>query len=188
MALTNSQSQILDAVAAVVVRDGIAGVNMRAVATEAGVSLGLLGYHFDDKKTMVGAAFQMMADQLIDHRFRAVSRTNGPQGRLVAFLRSPFDDDLLGGTCPSMMLTLWSSAQSDEQLGATERTLKEHDLADLTALTGQLRPELERTELDALVQALRAFEKGLIVEWTMSSDRQNLDIGIAHCLKMAVTS
>jgi AcrR family transcriptional regulator len=40
-------SQILDAVLALLAREGIAGVSMRAVSREAGVALGLVHYYFD---------------------------------------------------------------------------------------------------------------------------------------------
>ena len=48
--LTESQELILDAAMACISRDGIDQLNLRAVAAEAGVSLGLLGYHFTDKQ------------------------------------------------------------------------------------------------------------------------------------------
>lgn len=46
---TDRQSRILEAVIVLLARDGISGVSMRAVAREAGVALGLVNYHFEDK-------------------------------------------------------------------------------------------------------------------------------------------
>ena len=57
------QQQILDAVLAVLARDGIAGVSVRAVAKEAGVASGLAGYYFDGKAGMVESALHRIGEQ-----------------------------------------------------------------------------------------------------------------------------
>lgn len=49
----DKRERILEAVLAVLARDGISGVTMRAVAREAGVALGLATYHFEDKDSLV---------------------------------------------------------------------------------------------------------------------------------------
>ena len=56
--LTDTQEQILDATITCVASDGVDGTSLRNVAREADVSLGLLGYHFDDKGSLIVAAFQ----------------------------------------------------------------------------------------------------------------------------------
>ena len=61
----DSQEQSLDAVAEVIVRDGVRGASMRTVAQEAGVSLGLLSYHFTDKSSLITAAYARAADRLL---------------------------------------------------------------------------------------------------------------------------
>ena len=58
MAGAETQDVILDAVQSVIVRDGVRGASMRQVALEADVSLGLLSYHFDDKNSLILAAFE----------------------------------------------------------------------------------------------------------------------------------
>ena len=58
MTLTETQEAILDAVQSVIVREGVGGASMRQVAETADVSLGLLSYHFDDKDSLIAAAFK----------------------------------------------------------------------------------------------------------------------------------
>lgn len=50
------QERILDAVLRLIARGGISAVSMRAVSAEAGVSLGLVNYDYDDKTSLIGAA------------------------------------------------------------------------------------------------------------------------------------
>ena len=45
------QTRILEAVLDLLSRHGISGVNMRAVAREAGVALGLVNYYYEDKSS-----------------------------------------------------------------------------------------------------------------------------------------
>ena len=53
-----ADERILDATVAMLAREGIAGVSMRAVAREAGVALGLANYYFDSKTALVAAALE----------------------------------------------------------------------------------------------------------------------------------
>ena len=65
MTMTDTQGQILDAVLTVIVRQGIRSLSFRAVAAEADVALGLLNYHFDDKESLIRAAYQHAAQRLM---------------------------------------------------------------------------------------------------------------------------
>ena len=58
----DKREHILEAILAVLNRDGISGVTMRAVAREAGVALDLATYHFEDKDGLVAAALERVAD------------------------------------------------------------------------------------------------------------------------------
>ena len=58
----DKRERILEAVLAVLARDGISGVTMRAVAREAEVALGLATYYFEDKDGLVAAALERIAE------------------------------------------------------------------------------------------------------------------------------
>ena len=62
-AARDREADILDAALAVLARDGIGGVTMRAVAREAEVSLGLANYYFTDKTSLVCAALRRIGEQ-----------------------------------------------------------------------------------------------------------------------------
>jgi AcrR family transcriptional regulator len=57
------QSRILEAVLTLLSRHGISGVSMRSVAREAGVALGLVNYHYDDKVGLIKAALRRIEEQ-----------------------------------------------------------------------------------------------------------------------------
>ena len=62
------QALILRAVVDLLAHRGISAVSMRAVAREAGVSLGLVNYHFADKRSLVSAALRLVEQQDLDLR------------------------------------------------------------------------------------------------------------------------
>ncbi len=58
----DTKQELLQAAARVILRDGVPGLTLDAVATEAGLSKGGLIYHYATKDALIGA----MLDQLVD--------------------------------------------------------------------------------------------------------------------------
>ncbi|HET7458515.1 MAG TPA: TetR/AcrR family transcriptional regulator, partial [Gemmatimonadaceae bacterium] len=66
------RSRILSAAAERVVSGGVAGVSMQSVADAAGVSKGLVHYHFDDRETLLAAVVGHLADEVVERERRAL--------------------------------------------------------------------------------------------------------------------
>ena len=60
---TSNRRKILDAIIAIVERDGITAVTFDAVAAETGLTRGGLLYHFPSREALILAAHQHLADQ-----------------------------------------------------------------------------------------------------------------------------
>ena len=56
------QKRILDAALELLSRHGISGINMRAVAREAGVALGLVNYYYEDKSSLIRAVLHQIEE------------------------------------------------------------------------------------------------------------------------------
>jgi len=86
-AAAEARSRILAAAAEVIVRDGLAQVRMASIAREAGVSAGLLHYHFDTKELLFGAVLRHSHARSAELSRRAlVDAGEDPAGRLSWFL------------------------------------------------------------------------------------------------------
>ena len=108
MTFTDSQQSILDAVIAVVARDGIEGASMRSVAAEADVSVGLLSYHFDDKQSLIVAAFSRENDRALEALASVTDEDDvGDEQRVRAYIRASFANDLLAPDYLSVRISLW---------------------------------------------------------------------------------
>ena len=86
-AAADARQRILAAAAECIVRDGLAQVRMASIARTAGVSAGLLHYHFDTKELLFGEVLKYSHAVSAELNQRAVvGAGEGPAERLSAFL------------------------------------------------------------------------------------------------------
>ena len=86
-AAAEARSRILAAAADCIVRDGLAKVRMAAIARTAGVSAGLLHYHFDTKELLFGEVLKYSHEASAELNQRALDGAGeGPAARLSSFL------------------------------------------------------------------------------------------------------
>src|SRR6188474_3233759 len=86
-AAAEARTRILAAAADCIVRDGLAQVRMASIARTAGVSAGLLHYHFDTKELLFGEVLRYSHTVSAELNQRAMaSAGEGPAERLSSFL------------------------------------------------------------------------------------------------------
>lgn len=86
-AAAEARTRILAAAADCIVRDGLAQVRMAAIARTAGVSAGLLHYHFDTKELLFGEVLRYSHEVSAGLNQRALANAgDGPAERLSSFL------------------------------------------------------------------------------------------------------
>jgi AcrR family transcriptional regulator len=87
------RSQILRAAARRIARDGVRGLRVTDVADEAGVSPGLLYYHFTDRSGLLGATLDYINDHANDVRAQGARGDASPYDDLEAQLLAELGDD-----------------------------------------------------------------------------------------------
>ncbi|PWN02967.1 hypothetical protein DJ010_11340 [Nocardioides silvaticus] len=86
-AAADARSRILAAAVECIVRDGLARVRMASIARTAGVSAGLLHYHFDTKEQLFGEVLTYSHEVSAELNQRAMSEAgDGAAERLSSFL------------------------------------------------------------------------------------------------------
>jgi AcrR family transcriptional regulator len=86
-AAAEARTRILAAAADCIVRDGLAQVRMASIARTAGVSAGLVHYHFDTKELLFGEVLKYSHAVSAELNQRAMARAgDGPAERLSSFL------------------------------------------------------------------------------------------------------
>lgn len=180
------EDQILDAVLAVLARDGISAVSMRAVAREAGIALGLMNYYFDNKSSMIEAAFRRIGDE----DAQLVQPGDGADGvaRLRSALRRVSDPEFLATDYLALRLQLWSLASVDPEFARINRDAQTRYRDGLAALIADAHPDLERDEVQRRASDVLIVQNGMWLTSMLISDEEAIDRGVARCEAIALAS
>ncbi|HEV7307424.1 TetR/AcrR family transcriptional regulator [Ensifer sp.] len=176
--------QLGEAALRCIVKHGNAGVSVRQIAAEAGVTQGLITHHFGEINELVAYAFDIMAEGLLQSLLKAVEDAEPtPQKRLDAFINvsfSPmlFDRDVLGVWVVFWGLVLhsqrMSSSQQNEYSGYVAAV--EGLLADLAADEGFAIADIRLTAV-----AFTALLDGLWLAWCLNPASFKPDEGAQLC-------
>ena len=85
------RQSLIDATAASLAEQGVAGTSVRAICARAGVSPGLLTHDFDGIDDLVAATYRDVTDR-VSATLRAAEEAAGaePRARLIAFITASF--------------------------------------------------------------------------------------------------
>ena len=115
------REQIVRATIRCLARDGYAGLTMKRVAVEAGVSQGILHYYFRDKAAMLAAAARRVTVDL-DRRVAAESRrARDARGRLRAVIRACLRTAVDNRDFWTVFIEFWGEAFHERRLAAVNR-------------------------------------------------------------------
>ena len=186
VSLTETQEAILDAVQSVIVREGVSGASMRQVAETADVSLGLLSYHFDDKDSLIAAAFERATQAVFDASVAAAATVEDPAQRVSSFLRGSFTGDFLDGDYLRLRIALWTVAVTDPALAKIDAQFYEKYRKALVALLADASPELDQAELRGRATDVISFANGLWLHWARFGELDDLERGLQRCEEIAL--
>jgi AcrR family transcriptional regulator len=141
MELAATQEQTLDKAMSCIGRDGIDGASVRNVAREADVSLGLLSYHFDDKRCMIVATFELSTSKLFIASVASLIDVDGADEGVRAYIRGAFRGEILDPQYLALRVALWAISPTGPEIETVERHLYERYANQLTALIAQARPK-----------------------------------------------
>ena len=165
MSELNTRTRLIDAAFAVVARDGLEAASVKTIASEAGITAGLLHYHFPSKDALLEAALRRALDDYVALA-RARREKHAPENLLEAFLadaRTSVDDD---ADFFRVRLAFAARALSDPGLSRTFRALTavavEETAITLAAAAG--RSEVTATDRTRAA-ALKAGFDGLMLAY-----------------------
>ena len=178
------QERILDAVLALLAQGGISTVSMRAVAREAGVSLGLVNYHYEDKTSLIRAALHRIEEQ--DVALVAADPDLEPEERLRAALARVAAPEFLTTEYLSLRLQLWSLAQAHEDFEQINTAAQKRYRTGLAGLIRASRPSLSRGECDRRAADIDVVQNGLWLTALLGLDRASVARSVGRCEEIAL--
>jgi AcrR family transcriptional regulator len=178
------QGRILDAVLRLLSQGGISAVSMRAVAREAGVSLGLVNYHYDDKTSLIGAALRRIEEQ--DLAMVRPDSSMPPEVRLRAALTRVADPEFLTTEYLSLRLQLWALAQAHEEFERINSDAQKRYRSGLASLIRAARPDLSRAVCAKRAADIDVIQNGLWLTALLGLDAASVRRSVARCEEIAL--
>lgn len=155
----STEERILDAAMTVLAQRGVTGTSMRAVATEAGVAVGLANYWFDGKTAMISAALERIGVR--DLELVDAEPAVAPDDSLRRSLEAALAPEFLTTDYLSLRLQLWSLAGVDPQFAAINQAAQQRYLDGLVDLLVAARPELGRDEAERRAADILVVQNGV---------------------------
>ena len=176
--MTDRRTQILDAALAVLARNGISGVSMRAVARQAGLSVGLANYYFDDKHGLICAALERIADA------DAAMVTSDPDLDAETNLRQALHriaaEEFLGLDHLALRLQLWSLAGVDPAYAAINQQAQAAYLAGLETLLAAARPSLSPEAVRRRAEDILVVQNGVWLTSVLVPNAATMRRAVTH--------
>jgi AcrR family transcriptional regulator len=178
------QARILEAAIDLLARDGISGVSVRAVAREAGVSLGLVNYHFSDKTSLLKAALLRVEEQ--DLAMLDSDPDASPEERLRTALRRVADPAYLTTDYLALRLQLWALARADVAFEEINASAQKKYRKGLTELIAAARPDLTRDECRRRAADIDVVQNGVWLTVLLGLDRASVTRSLRRCEEIAL--
>ena len=135
---------LIKATIAVIARHGASGTTVSRVARKAGVSLGLMNFHFDSKERLFRETFRHLSEEYEEVWQQNLSAAAvDPLARLKTMIRTNFDRRIFTPEKLAVWFTFWSDAQlRGRYRAAATRVERRYVLAieaEISALLGGRR-------------------------------------------------
>jgi len=161
LAAPSKREAILEACLAAIASRGVRGLRVNAIAADAGVSTGLLYYHFTDRDGLLSAAFDHINDRARAYRSVGDLPEDSPRTLLERHVLDEFQDEPAVVEMSAAWHELRASAIYEDRLRpALARAA--HDFA--TELADEIRAAQASGEVDQAVDAQRV---GLVLDTFM---------------------
>ena len=158
---------LIEATARVLAREGAAGASVRIIASEAGVSPGLVGHYFEGIDALIAATYTHVGDQVSAALGAAIAAAgNDPRARLSAYVTASFDPPIADPALLATWLAFWSLVKARPDIAALHDDIYASYRRDLEALLGACAIAADELRLAAI--AITALVDGLWLELCLS--------------------
>jgi AcrR family transcriptional regulator len=166
------RQELIDATIECLKRGGQEGLSMRAIATQAGVSLGLINHHFPNKDDLVAAAYRHFNSMLVDGMKAAVQKAPpAPRARMRAFLKASFSRPNLDPETLAVWVVFWGMYRHSPLIQGVHRESYQGYVQLIRDMLGELLrglgPRAPAVDLRMASIGLTALLDGLWLEWCL---------------------
>lgn len=163
--------QLGEAALRCIVKHGNAGVSVRQIAAEAGVTQGLITHHFGEINELVAYAFDLMSASLLQALITAVNEAEPtPQKRLDAFIEASFSPLLFDRDVLGVWVVFWGLILHSPRMGASQQGEYSDYVNTVEGLIRDLADDegFSIADLRLTAIALTALLDGLWLAWCLN--------------------
>ncbi|MBD1546036.1 TetR/AcrR family transcriptional regulator [Roseibium aggregatum] len=117
------RKQLIDATISCISRSGIPGTTLTAVTKEAGLSLGIVNFHFKNKDALLAETLNALAEE---HRALWMKALDRPDLSAAAKLRAMVEAQFHPRICSRKKLTVWFAFFGETAHRKSYRTISSH--------------------------------------------------------------
>ncbi|MBP1872398.1 HTH-type transcriptional regulator BetI [Ensifer adhaerens] len=176
--------QLGEAALRCIVKHGNAGVSVRQIAAEAGVTQGLITHHFGEINELVAYAFDIMSEGLLQSLLKAVADAEPtPQKRLDAFINVSFSPMLFDRGVLGVWVVFWGLVLHSPRMSASQQGEYSNYVGAIEGLLGDLAADegfgIADIRLSAI--AFTALLDGLWLAWCLNPASFKPEEGMQLC-------
>ncbi|SEK55401.1 transcriptional regulator, TetR family [Colwellia chukchiensis] len=179
------RSALINATLRCIIKEGHAGLSVRKVCQEAGVSAGLLTHHFTGKEELIIEAYRFLTKDIYSRINQSLAQVSEPSAlkklRLfidVSFRRPVLDKDYL-----MVWLVFWGLSKQKPAIAVLRNEVNDTVISTLeklmTATVSEL--SLEAVNVRLAATGLSALMDGLWLEWSLNSTNFSPDEAAKIC-------
>jgi AcrR family transcriptional regulator len=162
------RQSLIEACARVLAAKGAAGVSVRAICAEAGVSPGLLRHYFGGVSEAIAATYRWTGERIALALGEAVSDAgDDARARLLAYVTASFRPPIASPDLLASYVAFWSLTRSDALVAEVRAEVYDDFRQGLETLIRAYRPALADVRLPAV--ALTALIDGLWLELSLGN-------------------
>ncbi|MBO9518459.1 MAG: TetR family transcriptional regulator C-terminal domain-containing protein [Porphyrobacter sp.] len=153
------RQSLIEATARCLAERGAAGVSVRTICAEAGVSPGLLRHYFAGVSDAIAEAYRWTGARVATALADAVEAAGpDPRSRLLAYLTASFRPPIADPELLATWIAFWSLTRSDPAIGQVHQEIYRDFRHGIEVLVGEWRPgtdpRLPAVALTALIDGL----------------------------------
>ncbi len=176
---------LIDATLRCIIKEGHAGLSLRKVCQEAGVSAGLVTHHFAGKEELLTEAYRYLTRDIYSRINQSLEQACDPsalnQLRLfidVSFRRPVLDEDYL-----MIWLVFWGLSKQKPAIAALRNEVNNKVIKTLEKLMTEAVGELSIDDVNIRLAAtgLSALMDGLWLEWSLNPSNFSPDEAAKIC-------
>lgn len=162
------RQSLIEATARCLAERGAAGVSVRTICAEAGVSPGLLRHYFAGVSDAIAETYRWTGQTIGEALAAAVAGAgDDARARLLAYLTASFQPPIASPDLLASYVAFWSLTRSDPAIAAVRAEVYGDFRKGLEALIAAYRPDLPDARLPSV--ALTALIDGLWLELSLGN-------------------